>query len=126
MVVEVFSRSRKMATLPAARRRELGAAIHRLGSREELVELALRALGTSFAFGDAERNSVAGDIIDGRFDLLLRPDRFDCEDGARAALQVAFGPTAPPEEPDECPVCLGERAVDTRLPCGHELCGACA
>jgi hypothetical protein len=47
MVVSVFSRSRKMATVSAERRRQLGLAIYGTQSVDELKTLALMALQTS-------------------------------------------------------------------------------
>ena len=62
MVVAVFTRSRKMAALPAARRRELGAAIHAQTTAESIKMLALSALETSQAFDGAARDMVANDV----------------------------------------------------------------
>ena len=87
MVVAVFTRSRKMAALPAARRRELGAAIHAQTTAESIKMLALSALETSQAFDGAARDMVANDIFDSRYDRLLLPDRFDCEEVPRRAAR---------------------------------------
>ena len=87
MVVAVFTRSRKMAALPAARRRELGAAIHAQTTAESIKMLALSALETSQAFDGAARDQVANDIFDSRYDRLLLPDRFDCEEVQRRAAR---------------------------------------
>jgi hypothetical protein len=142
MVVAVFSRSRKVAQLPAERRRALGAAIHATSSKVELKMLSLHSLETSQAFQGAEREMVANDIMDDRYDLLLRPDRFDCEERARPPLAVVprsdsnvgrlssaqlEGERAQAVEvADECPVCLGDNSVECALPCGHGLCKSCA
>merc|ERR1719440_1626287 len=128
MVVAVFSRSRKVALLPAERRRALGAAIHATSSKVELKALALHSLETSQAFTAAEREVVANDIMDDRYDLLLRPDRFDCEERARPPLAVVprsnSGRSSSAqhdplnclqeqgvEEAAECPVCLADDCV---------------
>jgi len=144
MVVAIFSRSRKVALLPAERRRALGAAIHATSSKDELKALALHSLETSQAFQGAEREMVANDIMDDRYDLLLRPDRFDCEERRRppvavvprsnsnvgrlssAQLEEERAQAQVVEVADECPVCLGDNNVDRALPCGHGLCRSCA
>ncbi len=86
MVVSIFSRSRKINQLPDSRKIALGAAIHLCSTKESLKHLAIRSLETTTAFDDMSRNMVANDIFDDRYDLLLLPDRFDCEE-----LQRRFG-----------------------------------
>ena len=154
MVVAVFTKSRKMRLLDTARRRALGAAIHSQVSVDGLKQLALSALETSVAFDGDARGRVANDILDDRYDLLLLPDRFDCEevpriafcrvgaaavgdgsagggggrarDGAERSDGVAAEQAAADNGDDvECPVCLGTNAVETQLPCGHRFCAAC-
>lgn len=140
MVVAIFSRSRKIAALPAERRRALGAAIHATTSKAELKDLALRSLETSPAFEGYEREMVANDILDDRYDLLLRPGSFDCEERAprlmlsaerarkcvHPASPASPASTAEPLAAEECPVCLGENCVELALPCKHAFCRSCA
>lgn len=123
MIVAIFTDSRKVASLPSERRRALGAAIHASRSKSKLRMLALQSLETSIVFNGGERELVANDILDERYDLLLRPNRFDCEEGERAAIDTLTVQTA---DYDGCPVCLGENRVDTCLPCNHRLCHGCA
>ena len=155
MVVAVFSRSRKVSATSAARRRRIGGAIHGASSVDELKALTFAALETSEAFDSEARERVANDVLDDRYDLLLLPDRFDCEE--EAARRVAVRPPAAPpaaageaevaeeeaavvvaaaaaeeeeeeeedEEEDECPVCLGTNPSDVVLPCGHHFCRLC-
>lgn len=124
MVVAIFSRSQKIAALPAERRRALGAGIHATTSKAELKDLALRSLETSPAFEGFKREIVANDILDDRYDLLLRPESFDCEERARPMLCANPASAAEPQ-PEECPVCLGENCVELALPCKHVFCRSC-
>jgi len=153
MVVAVFTRSRKMQALPAVKRRQLGAAIHAQQTADGIKMLALSSLETSQAFDAAGRDMVANDIFDGRYDRLLLPDRFDCDEAARvrdgASRTVDVGgeaegivgdglvPSAPQpsmvaasaqtrfEEAQECPVCLGTSPISAKLPCEHQFCREC-
>jgi len=150
MVVAVFTRSRKMQGLPAAKRRQLGAAIHAQTTADEIKMLALSALQTSEAFDGAARDMVANDILDSRYDRLLLPDRFDCDEAPRRVVGRESGgvyvageggaaqrdrgaegggddatTVAAPAEEEECPVCLGTSPISARLPCGHQFCRGC-
>ena len=150
MVVAIFTRSRKMAGMPPERRRQVGRILHQASSISEIGDITTKSLETSVAFHGAERDDVANDMLDFRWDLLLGPDRFDCDETPRLAAHTPVSPLlashASPlrwpahteeasevlelelvaeeciEEVDDCPVCLGEREVDTQLPCGHKLC----
>lgn len=126
MVISIFSRSKKMAGLPSERRRQLGVAIHACQSKQELQNLAMASLRDSVAFNEETRNVVANDIFDNRYDLLLLPDRFDCEELQRRTSRPEQTATPSVEEEDECPICLGERGIDSRVqPCQHEFCREC-
>jgi hypothetical protein len=154
MVVAVFTRSRKMQGLPAAKRHQLGAAICTQQTADDIKMLALSALQTSQAFDGVARDMVANDILDCRYDRLLLPDRFDCDEeprrgdgrgrreaggGAQATVPSAPPPSAaagtaaaaaaaaaaPTEEAQECPVCLGTTPISAQLPCGHQFCRGC-
>jgi hypothetical protein len=143
MVVAVFTRSRKIAALPPERRRMLGSAMLAQASIESLNALAIMTLETSHAFHGPERDLVANDIFDNRFDRLLLPDRFDCDEVLRsghvvppALTPVAETPAAETEGlraladaepvPEDCAVCLGPLTTETaRLPCEHTFCQVC-
>jgi hypothetical protein len=153
MVVAIFTRSRKMQALPAAKRRQLGAAIHTQQTADDIKMLALSALETSQAFDSMGRDLVANDIFDSRYDRLLLPDRFDCDEEPRLASHVVESAggaatqgarraegdgdaTAPlnsigtsasglAEEAQDCPVCLGTSPISAQLPCGHQFCREC-
>ena len=132
MVVAIFSRSRKMAALPAVRRRHIGAAIHAQRTIEDIKMLALSALETSQAFDSNARYMVANDIFDNRYDRLLLPDRFDCDEIPRMHHSPSAKTNGTAEQPidnevivHECPVCLGSSPTTIRLPCGHVFCRSC-
>lgn len=153
MVVSIFSRSRKIAAIDEDRRRQLGGAIHVISSVDGLKSLAMGSLETSQAFDEDARNLVANDLIDDRYDLLLLPNRFDCEElpraiGGRGSHRMGRGNNVvlhdsqtdddeyenleavgegDSDNPynEECPVCLGTNPSDTKLPCNHLLCLPC-
>lgn len=115
MVITIFTKSKKIARITNDKRMQLGRGILCQTSIEGLKELALRSLETSEVFDNDARNLVANDIIDNRYDLLLLPDRFDCEDYQRKN----------DDDLEECPICLGLNRLDTKLPCGHKFCRSC-
>lgn len=136
MVVNIFTRSSKVQSLPAARIRQIGALLHSTTSIDQLMELTIRSLQESVVFSAEDKEAVMNDILDKRYDLLLLPDRFDCdcsdqsrhrdvmvavEQGKSSLLQHQNNQ----ELEGECPVCLGVEVVDTRTPCGHEICLPC-
>jgi hypothetical protein len=126
MVVQMFTRSRKIQALPAARRYQLGSAIHSLTTIEELKEFAIHSLEQSQVLTDQDRQQIANDLLDNRYDLLLLPDRFDCDDKPRQRPEAQPGrPQGAEEDDDECPVCLGTNVVDRKLRCGHGICHSC-
>ena len=133
MVISIFSRSRRLEALDYTRRHRLGSAMHQARSRDELIAIAMGALENAQTLDGAGRERVANDILDGRFDRLLLPDRFDCDERPRrqGAAPPADGSAEVPvgmpvvEEPEECPVCLGTSLVERQLPCGHTFCDAC-
>ena len=84
-VTLIFTRSKKMKQVVAERRSSIGAAIHQQTTIQGLRALALHSLESSHAFSadDGSRDQVASDILDCRYDLLLLPSRFDCEETQR-------------------------------------------
>ena len=129
MVTTIFTRSKKVQTLPPQRIRELGAQIHMARSVDQLMEITVRSLEQSVLFGEDDKQRIMNDILDKRYDRLLLPDRFDCherrEAGAEINEQERQRVAQNVELENECPVCLGNDVVDMRLPCGHELCESC-
>lgn len=131
MLVCIYSRSRKMQTLPTARRRRIGMAIHSCKNVDQFLDLAMKSLSTSHAFSGPMRDAVANDILDNRFDKLLLPDRFDCKEKARlnaaprSSAAAAAAPAPELKEDVECAICLGSQPVDTCLPCSHQFCKVC-
>ena len=122
MVITIFSKSRKVSQIDDNRRIQLGRAILEQTTIDGLKQLAFNALETSEAFDENARNLIANDIIDNRYDLLLLPDRFDCEDVARLNSNHDVSNH---QELEECPICLGTNEVDTKLPCNHLFCRSC-
>jgi hypothetical protein len=80
MVISIFLRSKKIQSLSADRRRQLGAIVYSATSAEQLMEITLAALQQSVVFDSTTKETILNDILDKRYDLLLLPDRFDCED----------------------------------------------
>ena len=50
------------------------------------------------AFQGAERDAVANDMLDFRWDLLLRADRFDCDEARRLGVDSATTQSVPDPE----------------------------
>lgn len=125
MVVQTFSRSRKIRALPEARRHQLGLAIHGTSTVEELKELAMHSLETSVTLSAHDCQQIANDLWDDRYDLLLLPDRFDCDEKPRQSGIVQTEGQQESDSDDECPICLGVHVVDRRLQCGHAMCHTC-
>lgn len=123
MVTAVFSSSKKIAQLPIARKQQIGMLIHTAGSLEELREHTLNGLMHSQVIGEESKMLIANDMFDQRYDRLLLPDRFDCEEIPRLH-RTADGSSVAAADTD-CPICLMERQADRELPCGHSFCGEC-
>jgi hypothetical protein len=127
MVVQMFSRSRKIRALPEARRYQLGSAIHNLTTIEELKEFAFHSLEHSTTLTAQDRQQIANDLLDNRYDLLLLPDRFDCDEKPRQRPEAQPGRQQGSEadDDDECPICLGTNIIDRKMRCGHGMCHSC-
>jgi len=61
-VVAIFTRSRKMASLPPHQRRRFGAKLHEARSISQIAAMTTKALETSAVFQGAERDAVANDM----------------------------------------------------------------
>lgn len=83
MAITIFYASRKIQLLPIAARRQLGSAILRTESREELMDLFLTSLEKAVTLDQDARVKIANDVLERRYYRLLLPDRFDCESGFR-------------------------------------------
>ena len=125
MVLAIFTKSKKIQLISNQKKQFLGTSIIHSLSIEGLKQLALTSLQTSEIFNNEARNLVANDIFDNRFDLLLLPDRFDCEEVSRINNQDIIEELPSTPELDECPICLGTNEVDCRLPCQHLFCKSC-
>jgi len=138
MVVEIFTRSRKIATLNLNRRQRLGQMIHEASTVDALVDVALDSLKVSEIFDAVQRNEVANHILGGRFDLLLQQDYFDCEEKRRRMVQLpefrlmSDSSTSSNDQEgtndidESCVICLGELDTErTVLTCNHQFCTGC-
>ena len=150
MVVLLFTRSRKIQLLPEARKTALGLAFHMATSKEQIHDIALHALTTSTLFDEAGRSTIANNILENRYDLLLLSDCFDCEviprrarpqaksETTAAAMVPSDITTATVGAPavmsancvamlEECPICLGSNMTDCclRCPARHAFCRSC-
>jgi len=128
MVVQIFTKSRKLQGLPSERRRALGNALHTASSMHQIHEIALTALSASVLFDETSRGTIANDILDRKYHLLLLPDRFDCEDQScnspdrpHQSVETVKGE----EDALECPICLGTNNVNSRTSCNHLFCRTC-
>ena len=120
MVLSIFVKSKKIKSLDSNKKKYLGACITHSISIEQLKELTINSLETSIIFSNEEKNLVANDVFDNRFDLLLLSNRFDCEEIPRINSQENVT-----EELDECPICLGNSVASVKLPCQHVFCHEC-
>jgi hypothetical protein len=131
MVLKIFSKSRKIESLPTERARQLGYATIRQNTIEGLKQFALSSLENSIAFDCESRNLVANDIFDNRCDLLILPNRFDCEEICRLNHQHNENSIIENNKEHlkvfekECPICLGSNIIDTKVPCNHHFCRSC-
>jgi hypothetical protein len=124
MVIEMFSRSRQIKeNLNDTRRGELGKAIHEGENVDDLIKVAKMFLASSNIFKtDEERKEVLNLIKKGRFDQLLLPKYFDCEEKDRRIEN---------QEPEECPcvICFDDLSagnkVKRELGCKHVFCRGC-
>jgi hypothetical protein len=135
MATAIFTKSRKIKTLPLARRRQLGAAILSTTTKDELMELMLQSLEVAVSLDQTARILIADDVLEERYYRLLLPDRFDCEEVPRQQAEGILPlPTAavPSTEisviqyDDECPICLDVCCTDSiTLNCSHMFCREC-
>ena len=141
MVVKILSSSRRIATMRATRRRHLGNKIHSARSIDEIKKIAFYHLDTSnIIVEESERQEIRDNVANGRYDLLLLPKFFDCEEIPRSR-NAAYGnythleaQTQEEEEDEdddddenECVICLGAINPDeqTVLSCNHSFCTEC-
>ena len=130
MVLAIFLKSKKIRELPIERKIQIGEAILQSNSVDYLKGLAISCLESSETLDEPRRERIANAIFDGRYDLLLLPDYFDCDEVPRKRTvhsQEQASPSIPEEqeEEEECPICLGTNPVNSQLSCGHQFCHRC-
>jgi len=148
MAIAIFHASRKVQQLPLPARRQLGSTILRTNNREELMNLVFTRLQCAVTLDEEAREKIANDVLEGRYYRLLLPDRFDCEVSARrirtsvlrsrdrrrnrhSSNSVLDGDSPDPQsvyidqEPEECPICLGDSETPVTLQCQHVFCRGC-
>jgi hypothetical protein len=123
MTATVFATSKVVSLLSLDRKRELGLAIQQSPNPHHLRELTISSLESSQAFGESARLLIANDVLDGRYDQLLLPDRFDCEDTSRVFADGGSGA----REEEDCLICLMSKPANCQLPCPgqHRICRDC-
>lgn len=162
MVIAMLSTSRKIASLDINRRRGISKLVHSATSISEMIRVALSFLNTSVIFPEtstggpgrgtapaadgggetSQRSEVEYHILKGRFDLLLLPEYFDCEEKQRRQNSIsstsilsinsngegaegAGGASDSNDYDDECTICLGEFETAITLSCNHRFCIEC-
>ena len=133
MSVSIFSSSRRIASMDITRRRTLSRKIHSAFSIDAITKVAMHYLDTSSIITD---NSLRQGIKDlrqrGRFDLLLLPDNFDCEELPRLYRRSDGDHDEEEGEEDDtenrdCVICLDniDELQMTLLSCNHSFCTEC-
>jgi hypothetical protein len=122
MTIGLFSASKIICQLSLERKRELGMAIHNCQTPYQIRELTLTSLENSEVVPNAVRERIANDILDGRYERLLLPDRFDCEETPRLSQPSSFTVAR-----DDCSICLMSQPATCQLPWPgrHRLCKHC-
>ena len=102
---------------------------------DEIPSTAIDFLNTSTIFNDRVQLQAIEDMMrKGRFDLLLLPQYFDCDEKPRKLTGIFRGDCDDEEEGDtgemleeECVICLGEidRSAIQVLECSHRFCTEC-
>jgi hypothetical protein len=145
MVVEILSTSRKITDMEVTRRRALSSKIHSASSIDKVTQVALEFLNTSeiFPTNSDQRHEIKDLILKGRFDIMVLPKYFDCEEKPRRQrrgdqsgrnngynfyhVEEMDCFDASDIEDDECVICLGEidQSEMTILFCNHRFCTEC-
>ena len=118
MVILIFMRSKKIMNLSIERKNKIGELIHRATNESELKSSTINLLENSEVFDLESKYRIANLIFDCRYDLLLLPKNFDCEQKMRLS-------NLDNQELPECPICLGTNSADTKLICNHNFCKTC-
>ena len=123
MVLSIFSTSKKIMLLPKEKKYNIGVKIYNSKNSDELKMLAIELLEHSEIFDEESKYRIANVIIDSRYDLLLLPEYFDCEDKHR--LSYNLNTLQDENVENECSICLGTNFTSVKLKCNHEFCEDC-
>ena len=124
----IYTNSRTMASIGIKNKRKLSKKIHSASSIDEIIKTVLNSLESTKPILDhALRRGIKDVIQRKRFDLLLLPQYFDCEEVPR--LKVADEEEGNEEEEDhiDCAICLYriQEVAMSRLSCNHSFCTEC-
>jgi len=144
MVIQILLTSRKIGKMSVFSRRRYGDKIHSASSISEIKGILTGIIGRSgfLRLGLEERESVKSHISSGRFDLLLLPKSFDCDEKPRKAARPGMTRYGDEEqgqqlgedsygsygEFEECVICLSvieEEGQMLMLECNHWYCREC-
>jgi len=133
MVIQILLTSRKIGKMSVFSRRRYGDKIHSASSISEIKDITT---------GIIKRSGFLRHISSGRFDLLLLPESFDCDEKPRKAVRpgmiqyydeeqgLLLGENGHDsyEEVEECVICLSvieEEGQMLMLECNHWYCREC-
>lgn len=123
MVLSIFSTSKKIMLLSKEKKYKIGEKICNSKNVDELKMLPIELLQETEVFDDEAKYRIANVIFDSRYDLLLQPEFFDCEDKHR--LSYNLNTLQDENVENECSICLASSFTSVKLKCNHEFCEDC-
>jgi len=123
MVLSIFSTSKKIKKFSKEKKYKIGEKIYSTKTINELKMLCIKLLEKSEIFDEETIYRIANMILDSRYDLLLLPEYFDCEDNHR--LSYSLNTLQDDNTENECSICLGTNRISKKLKCHHEFCEDC-
>jgi len=132
MVILVLSTSRKIKSSQVTDRRDLTRSIHASRSIQELVTNIVSFLSNTTTtinmFDNVQQREATKDLIyDGRFDNLLLPEHFDCDELPRRIASAGNLHDHQSFSLDDCVICLSPIDISNMvtLDCGHKFNAEC-
>lgn len=135
MLLSIISTSKVLAKMKQRKRKRLEKSIQRAKTVEDILEIATIFVSTSKLFKEeTDRKKIKDLIAVGRFDLLLLPACFDCDDKERLQEQNLNGSIENHcdkeriDEEEYCVICfedMKDSSVTTTLECKHRFCTSC-